>query len=61
MDAFILSPKRGENQPTLMSEKQVLNDILQGSGGLLITKLKRFIAECVSEKNIFKSVNIWQS
>ena len=51
-----------------MSEKQVLNDILQGSvatylrcGGLLITKLKRFIAECVSEKNIFKSVNIWQS
>ena len=26
---------------------------------LLITKLKRFIAECVSKK--IKSVNIWQS
>ena len=41
---------------TLMSTKQAINDKLQGSvatylrcGGLLIIKLKRFIAECVSE------------
>jgi len=50
-----------------MSAKQALNDKLQGSvaaylrsGGLLITKKERFIAESVSERNL-KSVNIWQS
>jgi len=49
-----------------MSAKQAINDKLQGSvatyltyGGLLLTKLRRYIVECVSEF-FFKSVNIWQ-
>ena len=34
----------------LMSAKQAINDKLQGVVGLLIIKLRKFIAECLSEK-----------
>ena len=51
-----------------MSAKQAINDKLRGSvatylrcGGVFNNQIKRFIAESVSDRCFFKSVNIWQS